>query len=127
MIAFPKSPRLENKHLLSMAKGKPCLIQSPICNHGPETTVACHGSGIANGKGMGYKVGDHLTVWGCSACNHYTDAYGGATKAEKKAVFDAGLVRQINAWTDLVATMETNEKDRKAASWALSNIFMRQA
>ena len=42
---------------------------------------ACHGAGVANGKGMGYKVGDHLTVNGCSECNHYTDAYGGATAA----------------------------------------------
>jgi Protein of unknown function (DUF1364) len=124
-IACPKEPDGHNAHLLAMAKGMPCLLLSPICNHDRETTVACHGAGIENGKGMGRKVNDALSVHGCSACNDYTDAFYRATKAEKKAVFDAGLVRQIELWIVIAADPKAGHKDRKAASWALNHIFMR--
>ena len=120
LVAIPKQPRYVDRHLLDMARGQPCLLQSPLCNHNCETTVACHGSGVANGKGMGYKVGDHLTVWGCSDCNHYTDAYGGATAAEKQAVFEAGLLRQMKIWTDLVYSDHTPVRDVASARAALA-------
>ncbi|MDN8617845.1 nuclease domain-containing protein [Variovorax ginsengisoli] len=120
--AVPKSPRAENKHLLSMARGRPCLIRSPICDGGTDTTVACHGGGVANGKGTGYKVGDHLTAWGCHCCNHYTDAYGGATRAQKTAAFMAGHLRQVLAWRAIVADQSQPPKDRAAARWALDHL-----
>lgn len=117
--AQPKSPRLENPDLLKMARGKQCLLQSPICQGGTGTTVACHGAGVANGKGMGYKVSDFLTCWGCHACNHYTDAYNGATKAQKEAVFMAGHLRQVLEWRRIVGDMSHTPKERTAANWAL--------
>ena len=115
-----KKPRYIDRHLLDMARGQFCLLQSPLCNRNPETTVACHGSGLANGKGMGYKVSDALTCWGCSDCNHYTDAYGGATAAEKNAVFTAGHLRQIRAWEDIAADLGAPTKDRASAAAALA-------
>lgn len=118
----PKSPRAENPHLLSMARGKPCLIRSPICNYDTETTVACHGGGVANGKGTGYKVSDALTCWGCSACNHYTDAYGGATKAQKRDAFMLGHLAQVCEWRAIAGSTAADPKDRAAAQWALDHL-----
>lgn len=118
----PKSPRYEDKHLLSMARGQSCLLQSPICNRNCETTVACHGAGVAAGKGMGYKVGDHLTAWGCSDCNHYTDAYGWATAEEKASVFADGHKRQIYHWQTIATSSQWPERDRRAAREALAHL-----
>ena len=115
-----KQPRYVDRHLLDMARGQPCLLQSPLCNHNPETTVACHGSGVANGKGMGYKTGDHLVVHGCSDCNHFTDAYGGATAAEKRAVFDAGHARQAQHWREIAVSTTAPARDAASARAALA-------
>lgn len=116
-----KDPPRENAYLLSMAKGRQCLIRSPICNFDIETTVACHGAGVANGKGMGYKVSDAMTVWGCSACNHYTDAYGGATKAEKVAAFAAALPAQRDEFEAIAESASSSPRDRAAARWWLDH------
>jgi hypothetical protein len=122
MTMFPKSPRQENRTLLDLARGRPCLIQSPICNNNCETTVACHGSGVANGKGMGYKVHDWLTAWGCSDCNHYTDAYKGATAENKRKAWQAGHIRQIAAWTHIATNKVGSKRDIEAAKWAIEMI-----
>lgn len=116
--AAPKSPRLQNRALLDLARGKPCLLASPICNRDSMTTVACHGAGVARGKGLGYKVSDFWTVWGCSACNHYTDAYTHATAEQKADVFTRGYALQILAWRQ-IATEKPTSRDGKAARWAL--------
>lgn len=123
--AIAKNPRYVDRHLLDMARGRPCLLQSPICNHDTETTVACHGAGVAAGKGMGYKVGDQLTVWGCSQCNHYTDAYGGATAAAKTAVFEAGYSRQLHAWQAIADDTAAPKRDRASAAAALAIVASR--
>lgn len=117
--AIPKEPRERNATLLDMARGKPCLLRSPICVPDPLTTVACHGAGVANGKGLGYKLSDFWTVQGCAQCNHYTDAYKDATADEKKAVFDRGHVRQIEVWREVIKSPCATEKERKAAVWAV--------
>lgn len=123
VVACPKEPEGRNKHLLSMAKGMPCLLLSPICNHDSDTTVSCHGAGIENGKGMGRKVSDALTVHGCSACNDYTDAFYRATKEEKKAVFAAGHARQVALWETIAADRRESPADRAAAMWALGELL----
>lgn len=121
-VTAPKHPRAENAHLLRMARDKPCLIRSPICNYDPETTVACHGGGVENGKGTAYKVSDALTCWGCSACNHYTDAYAGATKAQKRAAFMLGHLAQVCEWRAIAGSAAADPKDRLAAQWALDHL-----
>lgn len=120
--AIPKNPRAENPHLLAMARGKPCLIRSPICNFDVETTVACHGGGVANGKGVGYKVSDFLSCWGCSSCNHFTDAYGGATKAQKQDAFMLGHLAQVCEWRAIAGSASADPKDKRAAQWALDHL-----
>lgn len=121
-VTVPKQPRAENPYLLRMARGKPCLIRSPICNHDTETTVACHGGGVANGKGMAYKVSDARTCWGCSACNHYTDAYGGATREQKTEAFMLGHLSQVCEWRAIAESTQADPKDRAAAQWALDQL-----
>lgn len=121
-VTAPKHPRAENAHLLRMARDKPCLIRSPICNYDTETTVACHGGGVENGKGVAYKVSDALTCWGCSACNHYTDAYAGASKAQKRAAFMLGHLSQVREWRAIAGSATTDPKDRAAAQWALDHL-----
>jgi hypothetical protein len=121
-VSVPKQPRAENRHLLDMARGKPCLIRSPICNHDIETTVACHGGGVANGKGMAYKVSDALTCWGCSACNHYTDAYAGASAEQKAEAFMLGHLSQVCEWRAIASSTQAHPKDRAAAQWALDQL-----
>ena len=120
--AMPKKPRAENRHLLDMARGRECLIRSPICVGGTATTVACHGGGVHRGKGMGYKVGDQYTAWGCYACNHYTDAYKDASKAQKNAYFAVGHIFQVLEWRDIAADTSARAKDRAAAQWALEQL-----
>ncbi|MFP5341209.1 MAG: nuclease domain-containing protein, partial [Gammaproteobacteria bacterium] len=117
-----KNPHTVNPHLRNLARGQPCLLQSPVCCGDPSTTVACHGAGIENGKGLGYKVGDHLTVWGCWACNDFTDAYNGATAEEKRAVFEAGHVRQVQEWRAIAGNPAAKPWRREAARWALNQL-----
>jgi hypothetical protein len=69
---------------------------------------------------MGYKLSDFWTVHGCSACNHYTDAYNGATAEEKLAVFMAGHARMRETWLR-IASSEPNSKHGRAARWALDH------
>lgn len=122
MTMFPKSPRQENRALLDLARGQPCLIQSPICNHNCETTVACHGSGLANGKGMGYKTHDWLSVWGCSDCNHYTDAYKEASQPDKRQAWQNGHKKQVLEWRTIADLKLGKPTEIKAAKWALEMI-----
>lgn len=119
LVPAPKDPPGKNPHLLAMARGRPCLIRSPRCVGGTDTTVACHGAGIANGKGMGRKVSDALTCWGCWACNDYTDAYSGATAQQKRDVFILGHYHQVHEWRRIAVSAAEPEKDRAAARWAL--------
>lgn len=118
----PKQPRYADRHLLDLARGQDCLLSSPLCNHDPATTVACHGSGLENGKGLGYKTSDALSCWGCSDCNHYTDAYSGATPEEKRTVFAAGHARQVKIWYELANNEHASKRDRASAQGALDQL-----
>lgn len=120
--AAPKSPRGENRLLLDMAKGEPCLLQTRICNNNPETTVACHPRGVAGeGTGGHYKASDERVIYGCSDCNHFTDAFGGATAEEKAVAFIMARPRQIERWKEIAAT-DRKEPRRRAALWALQRL-----
>jgi hypothetical protein len=117
--AVPKHPRYADRHLLDMARGQPCLLRSPICNNDIDTSVACHGAGVALGKGLAYKISDPLSVIGCSSCNNYTDAYGGATAIEKRAVFEAGHARQVLKWKRVAISLTAPARDKASAQAAL--------
>lgn len=122
VVAMPRQPRYADRHLLDMARGQACLIQSPLCNRDPETVVACHGAGVALGKGLGYKIGDHFTAFGCSSCNHYTDAYSGANADEKRMAFELGHVRQVLWWQAVATNPAAPARDRVSAQAALDQL-----
>lgn len=117
-----KRPRQENRHLLDMAKGMPCLLMSPLCCGDPATTVACHSNLLEHGKGRGYKAHDFWTVWGCERCNFYLDQYGGASFEEKVAVFMVGHERQVLAWQRIADSLTAKPRDGAAARWALDRL-----
>ena len=119
-MMFPKEPRYTNRAVLDLAKDQPCLLRTKLCQGGTESTVSCHGAGVANGKGMGYKVGDDMTVWGCGRCNFFTDAYSGATAEEKTRAFEAGFRRQIVAWQAIANNPSAKPKAVNAAREVLA-------
>jgi hypothetical protein len=71
---------------------------------------------------MGYKISDYMVCNGCSDCNHYTDAYGGATAEEKRRAWELGHVRQIIEWNKIVNQKQGTAKEIAAAQWALEKL-----
>jgi hypothetical protein len=60
-------------HLTKHAKGQECTIRLPyVCNHNPETVVACHINGVRFGHGVGIKTG--FFAFGCSNCHDAVDS-----------------------------------------------------
>lgn len=57
---------------LKLARGKDCLVRSPVCNHDPQTTVAAH-IRRANVAGIGQKPPNTCIVWACSSCHDLID------------------------------------------------------
>ena len=62
-----------NKKILNAAKGEECTLNSPWCNHNPETTVFCHSNEFYAGKGRGQKADDFFGFFGCSGCHDVVD------------------------------------------------------
>jgi hypothetical protein len=59
-------------NLRKLAKGQPCQIRLPCCNHNPETTVLAHYS-LAGISGAGIKSPDWIASWSCSDCHDAVD------------------------------------------------------
>jgi hypothetical protein len=73
--------RYENKLLLGMANGQPCMLQIPgICQDRRDTVVAAHENSLSAGKGMGIKADDCFAVPACFECH---DEYDGRSSAAK--------------------------------------------
>ena len=107
-----------SKKLRSMARGEDCLINSPMCNHNPETVVLCHGR---RGKGMGIKSCDSDTIFGCSGCNTYTDQ-SGAPREEIDLYWESGKVRMANRMENIIDSISRKQSERDAAAkWLLLN------
>lgn len=78
--------------LRQLARGRPCMVRSPVCNGNPETTILAHVrlSGIS---GIGHKAPDVLGAHCCSACHDYCDTHH---DHETKAMFAEGVYRTQN-------------------------------
>jgi Protein of unknown function (DUF1364) len=127
MTMFPKSPRLENRALLDMARGKPCLLNAVSSCKTVQgyTTVAAHSNwSDLGGKGAHRKADDHYSVWSCSDCHYWLDQ-SSAPKAEKRRVWLAGHIRQIAAWDHIVKNKVGSKRDIDAAKWALLHSIKR--
>jgi hypothetical protein len=73
MNARLREPRWESKKLRDSARGRDCTMNSPWCNHNPETTVWCHSNHSEHGKAVGGKAHDIFGFYGCSDCNYWYD------------------------------------------------------
>lgn len=73
-----KQPRLVSPALREAARGQPCALRLPCCNHDPETTVLAH-LRMFGAAGIGEKPDDWCGVFACSACHDAIDRRGGET------------------------------------------------
>lgn len=130
MPSFLKDPRLENPHLLRMARceTRPCLLRVPdVCRAGASSVpcCACHGNSHEFGKGRGYKAHDFFSVWGCARCHRWLDESYSATGEERYMAFRTALVRQITAWAEIARAPTANPRDVDATRWALDHLVAR--
>ena len=89
-----KDQRVHLPRLLKAAKGQECQFNIVgVCNHNPETTVACH----KNGAGAGMKAHDFKIVFGCSDCHDWYDGrvQYGSGKAYRESVFERANDRTL--------------------------------
>ncbi len=119
VTAAPKPVEHRNRHLLDLARGRPCLLRVPgICCGDPATTVACHSNLGEHGKAGARKADDQYTVWGCAACHRWLDQ-GPATAEAKAAAFMRAHLDQVLAWRAIAADTMAPAPDRAAVLWAL--------
>lgn len=59
--------------ITAFAKGRPCTVRSPVCNHNPETSVWAHINSVRWGSGKGIKSPDLCGCIACSACHDLID------------------------------------------------------
>lgn len=70
---FVKNVERVKPMLRQDARGRDCTLQIPgVCNHDPETTVACHLRLFGFG-GMGVKPSDLLLIDCCASCHSVLD------------------------------------------------------
>lgn len=129
-VAMPKEPRLENPHLLLMARNqpRPCLIIVPgLCvTLGRETSCcACHGNSHVWNKGGHQKAHDFFSVWGCARCHSWLDSSYSASGEERDQAFRRALALQIIHWDVIATNLTGNPKDVAAARWALEHLIDR--
>lgn len=111
-----------NPHLLSMARGRPCLLRAKVCDFDTTTTVAAHSNLLAHGKGRGRKADDCYSVWACARCHAWLDSSYDAEFEEKEAAFMSALVAQVDEWKAISDSAAASPKDRAAAQWAIQRL-----
>lgn len=80
--------------LRKLAKGKPCLVRLPICNHDTETTVLAHYR-LSGVSGIGMKSPDLLGAFACSDCHVECDTGNllGLSRTERMLALAEGVFR----------------------------------
>ena len=122
VISRPKTEPHRNQHLLTMARGRYCLLRVPgVCIGGTETTVACHSNLSIHGKAGARKANDEYHVPGCFACHRWLDQ-GSADGVLKAMTFMQAHLEQVGYWRALVGDLTQPPKDRAAAQWALDHL-----
>lgn len=120
--AAPKTQAHRNPHLLTMARGMPCLLQVPgVCCRDSATVVCCHSNLGIHGKAGARKADDQYSVWGCTTCHAWLDQ-GPAPRARKEAAFMSAHLRQVLAWRAIATDPSAAPRDQAAAQWALERL-----
>lgn len=118
-----KTEPRRNPHLLTMARGKPCLlIVDGVCKGETETTVAAHSNLLSHGKGKARKADDCFSVWSCARCHTWLDSRYDATFEQREAAFLIGFGSQVAEWKAINESASSSPKDRAAARWALDQL-----
>lgn len=86
-------------NLRESARGRPCMVRSPVCNGNPETTVLAH-LRMAGISGMGLKAPDLLAAFACSACHDLCDGRikSALTYDERRLLLLDGIARTQTVW-----------------------------
>ncbi|SDX13782.1 Protein of unknown function [Variovorax sp. YR634] len=122
-VAMPKAEQHRNAHLLSMARGQPCMLEVPgICNGDRTTVVAAHSNLSIHGKAGARKADDQYHVYACFACHQWLDQ-GGAPAEIKACAFMQAHLWMVDIWRGIVAGfIDATPKDKAAAQWALARL-----
>lgn len=89
-----REPRYENRPLLDLCHGAPCLLLYLGCTGGlreDRPSVPCHPNWLEDGKGVGLKAHDDLAVPGCPDCHYQHDTGTLYTTEQKKEVHERAL------------------------------------
>ena len=86
------------KRIMNAARGENCTFQIPgVCNHDPETVVACH---LPDGSGGSNRLTGPLSIaFGCSNCHDFIDSrvhVSGFDDADRQFFMRRGMMRTIN-------------------------------
>ena len=112
-------------NLLKLAKGEKCLLQIADDCMGDEgsTTVAAHSNLMEHGKGKSLKAEDCFTVWSCHKCHSLFDQGGSFSKEEKRDIFYASLLRQLEEWRRIATSPALKPWKVEAARNALEHLI----
>lgn len=83
------------------ARGAPCMLNFPVCNYDPETTVWCHWEDESFGRSR--KAHDCSGFPGCSACHAWLDV-GWAGKMELATIRFYVIRAMQRAFVHLIET-----------------------
>ncbi|WP_244933759.1 nuclease domain-containing protein [Pandoraea apista] len=87
----PKKRLGDDRDALDACRGQPCYLRIPgVCCGNWETVVPAHRN---EGKGMGLKTPDRLTVPACFTCHTEYDQGNKLTRDEKRGLFNAAYDR----------------------------------
>lgn len=87
----PKPRAGHDKKMLDACRGEVCWLSIPgVCRGDVATVVPAHRN---EGKGMGLKVADKLTVPACFHCHTEYDSGMLFTREEKRGFFDGAMAR----------------------------------
>lgn len=96
--------------LRQSARGQPCTLNFPYCNHDPETTVLAHLPSQV--KGMGNKGDDWHAVFACSNCHHDLD---NRVYTERDDTIQRALQRTQRIWFEMgLMSFPATEPKRKS-------------
>jgi hypothetical protein len=102
IVPFFREPSLEIQALRDLAKDKPCLVRTPVCNGRTDTTVWAHSNQQRHGKGIGKKAHDCFGALACSACHDFLDnKIPNIPHEQKVEYFEAGRDRtELYLWRE---------------------------
>lgn len=100
MILLKNKP-IRLQKLRDSAKGVPCTIESPVCNHRPETSVLAHRRSHDSNAGTGLKPDDTAAAIACSDCHDWLDGRSSlysCSRKEKEFFWFRGILRTFRYW-----------------------------